>query len=119
MLKIGLLGTGHLGKIHLNCIKMVEQFEFIGFYDPDDQNAALAAETYSAKRWSNMDELIDAADVIDIVTPTITHFELAKKAIEKGKHVFIEKPLTHTLEEAEKLLELSKEIGVKIQGGSC
>jgi len=117
MLKIGLLGTGHLGKIHLKCIQMVEQYDFIGFYDPDNQNAKIAADTYNAKRWTDLDELLDAVDVIDIVTPTTTHFELAKKAIEKGKHVFIEKPLTHTLEEAESLLELSKVARVKIQVG--
>ncbi len=117
MLKIGLLGTGHLGKIHLKCIQMVDQYELIGFYDPDDRNAKMAEETYGVKRWTDLDELIDAVDVIDIVTPTITHFELAKKVIQKGKHVFIEKPLTHTLNEAKALLKMSREAGVKIQVG--
>ncbi len=117
MLKIGLLGTGHLGKIHLKCIQMVEQYQLVGFYDPNDHNAKNAGETSGAKRWADLDELIDAVDVIDIVTPTVTHFQLAKKAIQKGKHVFIEKPLTHTLKEAEDLLQMSKEVGVKIQVG--
>ena len=117
MLKIGLLGAGHLGKIHLKCIQMVEQYELIGFFDPDDQNAKIAEETYGVKRWMDLDGLLEAVDVIDIVTPTITHFELAKKAIRKGKHVFIEKPLTHTLGEAKSLLKLSREAGVKIQVG--
>ena len=117
MLKIGLLGAGHLGKIHLKCIQMVDQYNLIGFYDPDDQNAKIAEETYGIKRWKDLDDLLESVDVIDIVTPTITHFELAKKAIQYGKHVFIEKPLTHTMNEAKELLQLSKDAGLKIQVG--
>lgn len=117
MLKIGLLGAGHLGKIHLNCIKMVDHYDLIGFYDPNDHNAKIAEETHGAKRWTNLDKLLDSVDVVDIVTPTITHFELAQRAIRKGKQVFIEKPLTHTLEEAKELLKMSKAAGVKIQVG--
>ena len=117
MLKIALLGVGHLGKIHLKCIQMVDQYELIGFYDPDDQNAKNAEVTHGVKRWLDLDQLIDSADVVDIVTPTTTHFELAQKAISRGKHIFIEKPLTHTLSEAKDLLKMSKAAGVKIQVG--
>ncbi len=117
MLKIGLLGAGHLGKIHLKCIRLTDQYELTGFYDPDDRNAKEVVESFGVKRWSNPDELIDAVDVVDIVTPTTTHFELAQKAILKGRHVFIEKPVTHTLEEAKTLLQLSRSEGVKIQVG--
>jgi predicted dehydrogenase len=117
MLNIGLLGAGHLGKIHLKCIQMIGQYELSGFYDPDDHNAKIAEETYGVKRWADLDELIASVDVIDIVTPTVTHFELAKKVIQKGKHIFIEKPLTHTLDEAKRLLKMSVEAGVKIQVG--
>lgn len=117
MLKIGLLGAGHLGKIHLKCIRLTDQYELTGFYDPDDGNAKGVEETFGVKRWSNLDELIHAVDVVDIVTPTITHFELAQKAILKGRHVFIEKPVTHTLDEAKTLLQLSRSEGVKIQVG--
>lgn len=116
MLKIGLLGLGHLGKIHLKCIRMVTAYEFIGFYDPDEQTSPLAEE-FGVQRWTDFDALLDAVDVIDIVTPTVTHYELALKAIEKGKHVFIEKPLTHTIEEAQHLLEKRKEYEVKVQVG--
>jgi len=116
MLKIGLLGVGHLGKIHLKCIGMVAAYELIGFYDPDEK-ASQVAEELGVKRWTDLDALLDAVDVVDIVTPTITHYALALKAIEKGKHVFIEKPLTHTIEEAKHLLEKRKEHGVKVQVG--
>lgn len=118
MLKIGVLGTGHLGKIHLKCIQLAEEtYELIGFYDPDDAAARQAEEQYGVQRWTDLDALIAAADVIDIVTPTTTHFELAKRVIGQGKHLFIEKPLTNTMDEAKTLLQLAKEKGVKVQVG--
>ncbi len=118
MLKIGVLGTGHLGKIHLKCIQLAsETYELIGFYDPDDEAAQKAVEDYGVRRWEDLSALIAEADVIDIVTPTVTHFELAKQVMHAGKHLFIEKPLTNTLEEARELLELAREKQVKVQVG--
>jgi predicted dehydrogenase len=117
MLKIGVLGVGHLGQIHLKCIQMVETLELVGFYDPDDRKAAQAEEKSGVRRFASLEELFEAVDVVDIVTPTVTHYELARKALEKGKHLFIEKPLTHTVEEAEELVRLSRETGLKIQVG--
>ena len=118
MLKIGLLGAGHLGKIHLKCIQLAaEAYELAGFYDPDDQAARQAEEQFGIRRWTELDALLEAVDVVDIVTPTITHFEVASRAIRKGKHIFIEKPLAHTLSEADLLLKLCREHGVKAQVG--
>ena len=118
MLKIGLLGAGHLGKIHLKCIQLAaEAYELAGFYDPDDQAARQVEEQFGVRRWTELDALLEAVDVVDIVTPTITHFEVASRAIRKGKHLFIEKPLAHTLPEADLLLQLCREYGVKAQVG--
>lgn len=118
MLKIGVLGTGHLGKIHLKCIQLaVETYELVGFYDPNPQMAQSVAEQFQLKAFDSVEALIQAADVVDIVTPTTTHYELALKVIQAGKHVFIEKPLTHTIAEAEELIRLSKEKGVQVQVG--
>ena len=118
MLKIAVLGVGHLGKIHVNCIQQISnQYELVGFYDPDDNNAHTAIAKYGITRYESLDELIAAVDVVDIVTPTITHFELAKKALLKGKHLFIEKPLCHTIEEAKELVQLSQSQGLKVQVG--
>ena len=117
MLKIGLLGVGHLGKIHLKCIQAVEQLELIGFYDPNDANADKAIAEHNVKRFDTVEALLAEVDLVDIVTPTVTHFELAKKAIQQKKHLFIEKPLTHTIQEAEELVALSKLHGVKVQVG--
>jgi len=117
MLKAGVLGAGHLGKIHLKLLKQSEKFDLVGFYDPIKENAIKVEEEFGYKSFDSIQELIDAVDVVDIVTPTLSHFDCAKEAIEKGKHVFIEKPITNTVDEAEKLLELIKKYNVKGQVG--
>jgi len=118
MLKIGVLGAGHLGKIHLKCLQLTEGvYDLVGFYDADLENAKQVAKDFNLSLFDSVDDLIDAVDVVDIVTPTPTHFELAVKVIQKGKHVFIEKPLTHTVEEARELLKLKEQYGVKVQVG--
>lgn len=116
-MKIALLGAGHLGKIHLKCILATECWEFAGFYDLDDKNAASAIAQYGVKRYSSLDELLDDCDAVDIVTPTPSHYDLAAKAIRAGKHAFIEKPVTQTIQEGKKLLQLAEKHGVKIQVG--
>lgn len=118
MLKIGVLGTGHLGKIHLKCIGLAqESYELVGFFDPDPEVAASVAEQYGTRAFPDAASLIEAVDVVDVVTPTTTHFKLATQVIAAGKHLFIEKPITHTLAEAEQLVELAKAKGVKVQVG--
>jgi len=118
MLKIGLFGVGHLGKIHARLIaELSDNYQFVGFHDPNDANAELAESTFNLKRFHSIDELIDCVDCIDIVTPTLSHYEIAKSAIEKGVHVFVEKPITHTVAEAKQLTELTNQHHVKVQVG--
>ncbi len=117
MLKVGVLGAGHLGKIHLRLLNESPKYNLIGFYDPDDINGKKVAAESGYPFFDNINELIDSVDVVDIVTPTLSHYDCAKKAMENGKHVFIEKPITNTLEEAEDLLVLEKENNVKGQVG--
>jgi predicted dehydrogenase len=117
MLKIGVFGVGHLGKFHLNNWKEINGIKIAGFYDPSEENALFAKEHYQVKRYVDIDELIDASDAVDIVAPTTAHFELCKQAILKSKHVFVEKPLANTIEEAKELLKLSKEANIKFQVG--
>lgn len=116
-MRIGLLGTGHLGKIHLKCILATSCWELAGFYDVNDAQAKQAAELYGAHRFETVDELLQAVDAVDIVTPTPSHYQLARQALLSGKHVFIEKPVTETVAEGKKLLALAAKTGLKVQVG--
>ncbi|MGG8498064.1 Gfo/Idh/MocA family oxidoreductase [Tenacibaculum sp. TC6] len=109
MLKAGVLGAGHLGKIHLRLLQQSEKYELVGFFDPHTENAQKVAQEFGYTLFNSVDELIDAVDVVDIVTPTLSHFECAKKAIEKGKHIFIEKPIANTVQEAEAIRTLASQ----------
>lgn len=118
MLKIGVIGAGHLGKIHLNIIqKLSQQFELVGFYEPDKDIAKAVTKKFRVKAYKFVDDLIGDADVVNIVSPTISHHEHAIKAIKSKTHVFIEKPITQTFQEAEELLKLAHEAKVKVQVG--
>src|SRR5215203_1806404 len=117
MLRIGVFGTGHLGKFHLNNWKEIQGTELIGFFDPDDVTAQAISEQYQLKRFLNEDDLIDACDAIDVVAPTDVHFNICKKAIRKTKHVFVEKPLANSMQEAEELVKLVQESHIKLQVG--
>ena len=115
--RIGVFGVGHLGKIHVKLLKEIAGYELIGFYDPDDTNANKAIHEFGIKRFDSPKKLIEQCDAIDIVSPTITHFQIAHDAIKKFKHVFIEKPLAVNLEEARDLVSLVDEARIKAMVG--
>ena len=117
MLKVGVLGAGHLGKIHLKLLHQSKKYELIGFYDPDIAIGQSVAKEFKYTYFEQLDALIDAVDVVDIVTPTLSHYNCAIKAITKGKHIFIEKPITNTLEEAEHIRLLVSENNLRGQVG--
>ena len=117
MLKVGVLGIGHLGKFHLNNWLVIEGVELVGFFDPSDENALAVIEKYHIKRFDDPEQLMNACDAVDIVAPTTEHFDLCKAAITKGKHVFVEKPLANTMDEARQLVKLAKEANIKFQVG--
>ncbi|MBT3742661.1 MAG: Gfo/Idh/MocA family oxidoreductase [Polaribacter sp.] len=117
MLKVGVLGAGHLGKIHLRLLQESEKYELIGFFDPFTKNAQKVATEFGYNLFNSIDELIEAVDVVDIVTPTLSHFECAKKSIEKGRHIFIEKPIAKTVLEAEAIRTLASQYHVIGQVG--
>ncbi|HVM88528.1 MAG TPA: Gfo/Idh/MocA family oxidoreductase [Puia sp.] len=117
MLKVGIFGVGHLGKFHLNNWKEIQDIELTGFYDPDDIVARDVQEKYKISRFFNEDELLEKCDAVDIIAPTNFHFNLCQKAIRKGKHVFVEKPLANTMAEAKEIVNLVKESNIKLQVG--
>jgi len=117
-LKIGLVGTGHLGRIHAKCLALLtEEVEVVGVFDVDSSASAKTAEKYGWHVFKTYEALIAEADAVDIVTPTTSHFVLAKAALENGCHVFLEKPVTETLAEADELAVLSASKGLFVQVG--
>ncbi len=117
MLKIGVLGAGHLGKIHIRLIKEISDFQLVGFFDPNPESAKAVAAEFDTKAFDSIEELVEEVDAVDIVTPTLSHFDCAVKSIKKSKHIFIEKPITNTVEEARQLIQLAEEADVKVQVG--
>lgn len=117
MLKAGVLGAGHLGKIHLKLLQQSEVYELIGFFDADPEASKIIEAEFGYKSFPSMQALIEVCDVVDVVTPTIHHFNCAKAVIEAGKHLFIEKPIAQTVEEAETLITLAQKHQVKGQVG--
>lgn len=117
MLKVGVLGAGHLGKIHLKLLNQSPKYQLIGFYDADQINAKKVVNEFGYKYFDSVSKLINAVDVVDIVTPTLSHFNCAKEAITSGKHIFIEKPITKTLNEAIAIRTLVSQNHIKGQVG--
>lgn len=117
MLKIGILGAGHLGKIHLKLANQSSKYQLVGFYDPDLENARKVTEEFGYKNFNSIEELVEAVDVVDIVTPTLSHYECAKIAIAAKKHIFLEKPIANSIDEAEEIIQLAKKANIKGQVG--
>ena len=117
MLKAGVLGAGHLGKIHLKLLKQSKKYDLVGFYDPSEENSQKVAKEFGYRSFDSIEDLIKEVDVVDIVTPTLSHFECAKQAIENGCNIFIEKPITKTVIEAEAIRTLASQKHVMGQVG--
>jgi predicted dehydrogenase len=117
MIKAGVLGAGHLGKIHLRLLEASEYYQLVGFYDTDTKNAKALAKEKGFTFFKSAADLINACDMIDIVTPTLYHHQMALKAIRAGKHIFIEKPITNSLDEAKEISQIAKENQVLGQVG--
>ena len=117
MLKAGVVGCGHLGKIHIKLMNQSESFDLLGVYDNDISISNKVASEFGCKSYASFEEMIEEVDVLDIVTPTPSHYSYALKAVENGIHVFIEKPVCSNTEESFKLIEKSKLNNVKIQVG--
>lgn len=117
MIKAGLVGAGHLGKIHLRLLNQSEKYELVGFHDKDVENAKKLEAEFGYKFYENLDELLEKIEVLDIVTPTFFHYDYAKIAVERGLNFFIEKPVMQTLEQAEEVMRLCQEKGIRAQVG--
>ncbi len=117
MLKVGVFGTGHLGKFHLNNWKEINDVTIAGFYDPDDATADAVEQQYGILRYPTPEALMNEIDAADVVAPTNHHFDLCEMAIRRGKHVFVEKPLANTIAEGKEIVKMAREANVKVQVG--
>ncbi|MBK5213715.1 MAG: Gfo/Idh/MocA family oxidoreductase [Flavobacteriaceae bacterium] len=117
MLKAGVLGAGHLGKIHLKLLQQSTKYELVGFFDASKEASEQIESEFGYKSFPSMESLIAASDMVVVVTPTSTHFDCAEKVIKAGKHLFIEKPITQTVAQAEQIRDLAKEKKVRGQVG--
>ena len=117
MLKVGVVGCGHLGKIHIKLLIQSKNYSLSGIYDSNSKISELAALDFKCKAYQTFESMLEEIDVLDIVTPTPSHYEYAKIAIEKGIHVFIEKPVCSNIFESNELINISKSHNVKIQVG--
>ncbi len=115
--KIGVVGAGHLGRWHIKQLKLIPQAELVGFYDTDNNRSQEIQSEFNITAYSKFEKLLSVIDALSIVTPTSTHFSYAKQAIEENKHVFIEKPITETVEQGEILNELCEKNEIKLQVG--
>lgn len=116
-LKLGIIGTGHLGKIHTKVSKTLENCELVGIYDKDAEKAALVCDEFNVKAFSELDGLLDSCDAVSIVATTSAHYEIAKACLQKGKHVFVEKPITAHIWEAEELIKIANDNKLNLQVG--
>ena len=103
-LRVGVVGTGRLGREHVRVLSRLEEVDFVGCYDVREAAAAAVAAEYGARVYSRLDELIEAVDAVSVVVPSIQHAEVSIRAIEQGRDVFIEKPIAHDLTSAERIV---------------
>ncbi|HSP86561.1 MAG TPA: Gfo/Idh/MocA family oxidoreductase [Ignavibacteriaceae bacterium] len=116
-LKVGVIGTGHLGKLHVKMFKAIENCECVGVFDTNLIQSETAASEYKVKYFATEEELLNAVDAVSIAVTTSAHYEVANRCLEKGKHIFLEKPITSTIEEAEKIVKLSNKKKLNLQVG--
>ena len=116
-LKIGVIGTGHLGKLHTKMFTEIENCELVGIYDSNSEQAKNVSEEFKVSAISSIDELLDKVDAVSIAAITSAHYEIAKKCLEKGIHVFVEKPITATIPQAEELVKISNDKKLNLQVG--
>jgi len=117
IVKVGLFGVGHLGKIHARLLKEISGYEVVGFFDPAEDVAAFAIQEFGFKRFDTVNDLIAAVQAVVIAAPTIAHFDIAAAALKAGKHIFVEKPVAETTAQAKKLTAMAEEAGVKAMVG--
>jgi predicted dehydrogenase len=115
--KAGVVGVGHLGDHHARTLSQIPDAELVGINDIEQEKGKKAAEKYKTRYFEKLDDLLEETDAISLVVPTSAHFSLAQVILERGKDLLIEKPITETVEQAEKLIELAQKKNLILQVG--
>ncbi len=116
-LNVGVVGTGHLGKLHIKMFRDIENCNLVGVHDSNTEQAKLASDKFSVKVFDSLESLLENVNAISIAATTSAHYELAKECLQAGKHLFIEKPITATIPEAEEIVDLANSLNLKLQIG--
>jgi predicted dehydrogenase len=117
MIKTGVVGVGHLGQHHARILKSLPNSELAGIYDKKTERACEIGAKLEVRVCETYQDLLDRVDAVAIAASTTWHYELAKKALQNGRHVFIEKPVTAELWQAEELVGIAKENNLRLQVG--
>jgi predicted dehydrogenase len=115
--KVGVIGTGHLGSLHAKMFAHIETAQLVGVYDLDRRKAEPVAAENRTKAFARLEDLLSAVECVSIATTTAAHFDVAREALGRGLHTFIEKPITETIEQARSLVELAADKKLKLQVG--
>lgn len=116
-IKIGVIGVGRMGQNHCRVYSGLRQVNFVGVYDTNFSTAERAAQRYEIQAYRSIDDLLAEVDAVSITTPTPSHFELAMRCLDQGKHILIEKPICETLEQAEIVAKVSNGCDLVVQVG--
>lgn len=116
-LKFGVIGTGHLGRLHTKFFGENDKAELVGIYDIDEQRANEVGNEFNVKVFDKLDDLMAKVNAVSIVASTSAHYELMKKAVEKGLNILVEKPITSEIWQAEELINEAERKNLKVQVG--
>lgn len=116
-IKCAVIGVGHMGQFHVDKFSQIPEAELIAICDPDEQKTKTLALQHNTKAYNDYKEILNQVDAVCIATPTVHHFEIAKTCLEHGVHTLIEKPISHTVEQANELIEIAKKNNLVLQIG--
>jgi len=116
--KVGVIGVGSMGKNHVRSYASLKHVcDLVGVYDIDQKRAHEMAKSYGVKSFSAVEDLLQEVEAVNIATPTTTHYDIALQAIDAGKHILIEKPITNKIDEANEILKRAKDKKLIVQVG--
>lgn len=117
MLRVGVIGVGHLGKFHTRVYSELPSCELVGVYDDDRTRSGIIADEFSTRAFDSMSELLETVDAVSVAVPTMAHHRIGLECLKNDVHVLIEKPIASTVSEAEELVAVADERNLRLQIG--